>query len=514
MVKKMLTLLTITSLAATISACGSSGSNSSSTPGSSTAPTTPAAPTASVDPNKPKPEFKALLQYGRFDPNAEVVAKFLNEKTGYKVTYDMLPVENPDDKLNLLMANKEKYSFMLLSSTQYSKLAASGALEPIDELVNKYGTNMKNVISQTSWNGAKLNGKIYGIPQTGSGTVVNTSLIVRQDWMDELGLKAPTTRDELYTVLKTLKEKKNVIGLSGGKSPLVPEILPTFGLTMVQGTATTGWQDVNGKLVNAVENPNMKKYLEFMKKLYTEKLIDQEWSLNQSNKVIENFTSGKAAIISNGYFNAPTVQNALLKNTPNAKIAAFPYLKGDDGKVQVMGTAGISFYVGIPKWADNKEDIIKYLDLKLDKDIFKEAAIGKEGVHHKFENGNYFPILPKFNDEYNNASSFLTGVDEKNYPIYWQARVRKDPILTDAFTKNQEAAKGNIVIDPLSFAPPLEAIGKYNLKLQKLMEDTFLKFITGAEPLENYDKFVAQWKSEGGDEMTKAANEWYAANKK
>jgi putative aldouronate transport system substrate-binding protein len=510
MFKKSLAVLSITTLAASLTACGGGGQSA----GSSTAPSTSTAPTATVDANKPKPEFKALLQYGRFDPNAEVVAKFLNEKTGYKVTYDMLPVENPDDKLNLLMANKEKYAFMLLSGPQYSKLAASGALEPIDELVNKYGTNLKNVISQTSWNGAKLNGKIFGIPQTGSGTIVNSALIVRQDWMDELGLKAPTTRDELYNVMKTLKDKKNVIPLSGGKSPLLPEVLPTFGLTMVQATATTGWQDVNGKLVNAVENPNMKKYLEFMKKLYSEKLIDQEWSLNQPNKVIENFTSGKTAIISNGYFNAPTVQNALMKNTPNAKISSLPYLKGDDGKVSVMATAGISFYVGIPKWADNKDDIIKYLDLKLDKDIHKEAVIGKEGVHHKFENGSYFPILPIFNDQYNNASSFLTGVDEKNYPIYWQARVRKDPILTDAFNKNQEAAKGNTSIDPLSFAPPLEAIGKYNLKLQKLMEDTFLKYITGAEPLENYDKFVAQWKAEGGDEMTKAANEWYAANKK
>ncbi|GGI45193.1 sugar ABC transporter substrate-binding protein [Paenibacillus marchantiophytorum] len=510
MLKKYLTVLSITTLAAALSACG--GGNEPA--GSTTVPSTSTSPTAVAGTNAPKPEFKALLQYARFDPNAEVVAKFLNEKTGYKVTYDMLPVENPDDKLNLLMANKEQYAFMLLTGPQYSKLASSGALEPIDELVNKYGTNMKNVISQNSWNGAKLNGKIYGIPQTGSGTVVNSSLIVRQDWMDELGLKPPTTRDELYTVMKTIKEKKNVMAISGGKSPLLPEILPTFGLTMVQSTLTTGWQDQNGKLVNAVENPNMKSYLTFMKKLYSEKLIDQEWSLNQANKVIENFTSGKAAIISNGYFNAPTVQNALLKNTPNAKIAALPYLKGDNGKVQVMATAGISYYVGIPKWADKKEEIVKYLDLKLDKEIHKEATIGKEGVHHKVENGNYFPILPIFNDQYNNASSFLTGVDEKNYPIYWQARVRKDPILTDAFNRNQEAAKGSTVVDPLSFAPPLEAIGKNNQKLQKLMEDTYLKYITGAEPLENYDKFLAQWKAEGGDDMTKAANEWYAANKK
>ncbi|MFK7691768.1 extracellular solute-binding protein [Paenibacillus sp. HJGM_3] len=501
MFKKTLTVVSIGALAVSLAACG--GGDTKTTGGSSTSPS----PSATVDPNKPKPEFKALIQYGRFDPNAEYVAKYLNEKTGYKVTYEMLPVENPDDKLNLLMASKENYSFMILGSAQYAKLAASGALEPIDELVAKYGKNMKSVISQKTWDGAKLSGKTYGIPQSGSGTVVNTALITRQDWVDELGLKLPTTRDELYTFLKTIKEKKNVIPLTGGKAPIVTEISSTFGIT-------TAWQETNGKITHYVENPGMKQYLAFMKKLYDEKLIDAEWALNQGNKLIENFASGKAAMFANGYYNAPTVQNTLVKNFPNAKIAQVPYLKGDNGKTQVLGAASIGYYIAIPKWAENKEEIIKYLDLKLDKEIHKGAAIGQEGVHYKVENGNYFPILPKFNDDLNNASSFLTGVDETNYPIYWQARVRKDPILTDAFNKNQENAKGNTVLDPLSFAPPLDAIAKNGQKLNKLMEDTFIKYITGGESLDNYDKFLAQWKAEGGDEMIKAANDWYATVKK
>ncbi|MDF2652982.1 MAG: transporter substrate-binding protein [Paenibacillus sp.] len=501
MFKKTLTVLSIATLATTLAACG--GGTDTKTSGSTTSPS----PTATATANKPKPEFKALIQYGRFDPNAEVVAKYLNEKTGYKVTYEMLPVENPDDKLNLLMASKEKYDFMILGSGQYAKLAASGALEPIDELVSKYGTNLKSVISQTTWNGAKLGGKTYGIPQSGTGLIVNTALITRQDWIDELGLKAPTTRDELYTFLKTIKEKKNVIPLTGGKSPMVSEIASTFGIT-------TGWQEANGKITHYVENPAMKQYLAFMKKLYDEKLIDAEWAINQGNKLIENFTSGKAAMMVNGYYNAPTVQNALVKNFPTAKIAQLPYLKGDNGKTQVVGAGSIAYYVAIPKWAENKDEVMKYLDLKLDKEIHKVASIGQEGVHHKVENGNYFPILPKFNDEYNNASAFLTGTDEKNYPIYWQARVRKDPILTEAFTKNQDNAKGSVVSDPLSFAPPLDAIAKNGQKLNKLMEDTFIKYITGGDSLDNYDKFLAQWKSEGGDEMIKAANEWIATTKK
>lgn len=499
MSKKMLSALSITALATLVAACG--GATNSNTSGSS-AP----ADNKQAEANKPKPEFKSLIQYGRFDPNAEFVAKYLNEKTGYKVTYEMLPVENADEKLNLLMANKEPYSFMILNATQYAKLATAGALEPIDELINKNGTNMKSVISQATWNGAKIDGKIYGIPNGGSGTV-NFGMFVRQDWLDELGLKAPTTRDEFYNVLKTIKEKKNVIPLTGGKAPMVEAIATTFGLT-------TNWSESNGKVIHMVEHPGIKPYLAFMKKLYDEKLIDQEWSINQSNKVIENFTSGKAAMMQNGYYNAPTITTALTKNFPNGKIGLLPLIKDDSGKTAAVGSGGITWFTVVPKWAENKEDIIKYLDLKLEKDIFKGSTIGEEGVHHKLENGNYVPILPKFNDDLNNGSGFLTGVDEKNYPIYWQARVRKDPILTNAYTTIQDNAKGSIKIDPIAFAPPIDAISKNAQKLNKLMEDTFIKFIAGAEPLDNYDKFLAQWKADGGADMIKAANDWYATSKK
>ncbi|MNH89255.1 Lipoprotein LipO precursor [compost metagenome] len=503
MLKKSITVLSIATLATTLAACGSS--TDTKTTGATTSPNASAAPTAAA--NKPKPEFKALIQNGRFDPNNEVVAKYLNEKTGYKTTYDMLPIENPDDKLNLLMASKEKYDFMIVSAAQYSKLAAAGALEQIDELVNKYGTNMKSVIGEKTWNGAKLNGKTYGIPQSGTGTVVTYALFARQDWMDELNLKAPTTRDELYSFLKTIKEKKNVIPLTGGKSPFVHEISSTFGIV-------TAWYEANGKIGHYVENPAMKQYLAFMKKLYDEKLLDAEWAINQSNKLIENFSSGKAAMMENGYHNSATITNALVKNFPTAKMAQLPYMKGDNGKTQVLGSGSIAYYTVIPKWAENKEEVMKYLDMKLDKEIHKGASIGIEGVHYKVENGNYLPILPKFNDEYNNASGFLTGTDEKNYPIYWQARVRKDPILTESFMKNQENAKGNVVVDPLAFAPPIDVIAKNGQKLTKFVEDTFIKYVTGAEPLENYDKFLAQWKADGGDDMVKAANEWFASTKK
>jgi len=503
MFKKTVTVLSISVLSASLAACGSGDSKSSS--GS---PSPSGSASSSPEANKPKPQLRVLNQYAQFDPNTDPVGQYLKEKTGYDVKYDMLPVENADEKLNLLMNGKEPYDIMKLSKNQFEKLAAAGALEPLDDLIAKYGKNMKEVIGKDSWDGAMLNGKTYAIPEGGSSLGVNSAFVVRQDWIDELGLKMPNNLDELYTMLKTIKEKKNVIPLTGGKDPIVQEIATVFGLR-VMGAPWNTWKVVDGKIIHVAEDPAMKEYIAYMKKLYNEGLIDSEWAINQSNKLIEKFTSGKAAMFKMNWANAQTVTEALAKNFPDAKMGIVPFLQDKEGKRTAVGSGGISWYIAVPKWAPNKEEALKYMDLKLDKDIFKGLAIGQEGVHHTVKDGKYYPILPIFNEKWNNGSYFITGVDEKMYPIYWQARVRKNEHVQKYYETYQENAKENLVGDPLRSAPPIDVISKNSQRLNKLLEDTLIKIITTQDSVDSYDKFLTQWKTDGGDEMVKAANEWY-----
>lgn len=506
MLKKSATLLTVMALGVTAAACG--GGDSGNNSGSSSSPSPSSAPTAAAT-NKPKPELRMLMQYDRIDPNQDYTGKKIIELTGYPVKYEMLPAENQDEKLNLLVANQDSFDVMKLNAAQFFKLATTGALEPLDELIEKHGPNIKNAIGEKSWESAKINGKMYAIPETGSGIAISEELIVRQDWLDELQLKVPTNTDELYTVLKTFKEKKNVIPLVGSKDSiqsLLGDIAGAFGVT-------TDWVDEGGALKHQVETPQMKEFLTYMNKLYSEGLIDSELPLNTSAKAIEKFSGGKAAMYKLAWYNAPKTINALTKSNPDAKVSVIPFLKKKDGNAKVYAVTGTTWFAAVPKYSKNKEEAVKFLDAKLDPKNFKELAIGVEGTHHTQKEGKYFPILPKFNEDLNYASGFMTGVDEKNYPIYWQARVRKDPILTSYYEKFQENAKGMIVTDPIAIAPPINEIAKNKLKLNKLQLDNMLNFITGTQPMSQYDAFVAKWKAEGGDEMTKGANNWYKAQK-
>ncbi|MVP02028.1 extracellular solute-binding protein [Paenibacillus lutrae] len=498
MIKKAALLLTVAALGVTTAACGGND------PQAGTATSAPGNASAT------KPVIRQLLQYSNFDPSKEYTAKAITEKTGYEVKYEMLPAENPDEKLNLLMANKEEYDVMKLGAPQFEKLASQGALEPLDDLIEKFGPNIKSAIDPAAWDSAKVNGKIYAIPETGSGLAIGEETVVRQDIMDELGLKIPTNTDEFYTVLKTIKEKKNIAPYTGSKDTkesIFGDIGPAFGIT-------TDWVVQDGKLIHQIETPAMKEFLTYMNKLYKEGLIDQEMPINTSAKAIEKFTSGKAAVYRLAYWNAGTTDKALKKNLPDAKTTIVPFMKDKNGKTAVFAKANISWYISVPKASKNKEEAIKFLNAKLDPAAHKELSIGKEGTHHEVKDGKYYPILPIFNDELNNGSSFLTGVDYKKYPDYWKARVRKEPVLQKFFEDIQINAKDIMVTDPLAKAPPIADVSKNKQKLDKYQTDSMLKFISGSDPLTNYDAFVAKWKADGGEAMTKAANEWYKTAKK
>ncbi len=507
-IKKSAVLAGILGFTLALSGCGGGGGGTTDTPAAQPSDTPATTPKDEGDGGKTaeKPGLRMIMQYGLFDPKTEYVAKYIQERTGFNVEYELLPAENADEKLNLLVSSKDNYDLVKLNAAQFYNLASAGALEPIDELLESHGNYIKQSIKQESFGSATIDGKIFGIPETGAGVSIGEELVVRQDWMDELGLSTPTTADELYNVLKTIKEKKKVIPLTMSKDSLYGDIATTFGIL-------TDWKEVDGKLLHRAEQPEMKEYITFMNKLYKEGLLDTETPINTAQKSIEKFSGGNAAMYKLAWWNAGTTIAALEKNFPDAKTSIIPYLKGKDGKAVVGAKANTTWYVAILKSSKNKDAAMEFLNAKMEPETFKGIALGKEGVHHDVKDGKYYPILPIFNDELNNASSFLTGVDEEKYPIYWQARVRKDPILQAHFEAFQKNAEGIIVVDPMSTAPPIEAVSKNLLKLTTMLDDNVLQFISGAKPIDAYDQFLAQWRAEGGADMVNAANEWFQSTK-
>ncbi|WP_248926870.1 extracellular solute-binding protein [Paenibacillus hamazuiensis] len=510
--KKKWLVLSVAALALTSAACSSKDAGSGAqAPSGGTS--------AAGNANAPKPQLKSLQIWQKDDYNTYPVAKVLEERTGYKVQYDMLPQDKPQDKLNLLIASAEPYDAITTGGGSdfkalYADYAKKGALTDLTPLIDKFGPNIKASISQATFDAAKVDGKIYAIP-TRTIEFGGTSLMIRTDWLEKLNLKMPTTLDEFAQVLKAFKEKdpggngdKNAPLTIRGDSPFVENIVGAFGMP-------NSWNDTGGKLTPRLLDPAYKEYVAFMTDLFKQGLLDKEFSVNKDATMKEKFTSGRAGVIPLHWADVPTVIDALKKNQPDAKYAYIPALKGKDGKMGLSVNGGFDRITFIPKASKHAEDAVKWMNAKLDKDTFKLMAIGEEGKHYTYKDGSYTPILPIFTDERNQANNFLMGVDEKNYPVYWQARVRKDPRLFEAWEYlNVKQPANTRVIDPLAFSPYLAEYSKNNQSLGTMMGEYTVKLIFGAEQISGYDAFVQKYKASGGDASYKEVNDWYATVKK
>jgi putative aldouronate transport system substrate-binding protein len=508
----MLTLSAGLALSAT--ACGSSNEkeNTAASPGASTAPAS-VAPSAS---NAPKPELRALSIWQKDDYNTYPVAKVIEEKTGYKVKYDMLPADKSEDKLNLLISSAEPYDAITIGGNKalYADYAKKGALVDLGPLIDKYGPNIKASVSQESFDAVKVDGKIYAIPMR-AVEFSSTSLMVRKDWVDKLGMQMPTTIDEFTALLKAFKEKdpggngdKNAAMTIKGDTPLIENLVGAFGMP-------NSWSALDGKLVPRPLHPGFKDYLTYVADLYKQGLLDKEFAVNKDATMKEKFTSGKAGVIALNWADIPTIGDALNKNFPDAKFAYLPILKGKDGKAGLNANSGFDRITFIPKASKNPEEAIKWMNAKLEKDTFREIAIGVEGKHYTLKDGQYTPILPIFTDERNQANNYLTGVDEKNYPIYWQARVQKDARLFEGWSYLNKVMPATMrIADPLGVAPVLPTFSKENAQLNQLTNDFAVKVIVGEEPVASVDTFATKYKSAGGDASYKEVNDWYATAKK
>ncbi|MBP3966677.1 extracellular solute-binding protein [Paenibacillus lignilyticus] len=511
---KLLTLAAMTvMLAGSLAACGSkeNGNNASQeSKGNTTSSESNAAPEAE------KPTLKRLNVFQAEDYATYPVAKFLEEKTGYKVQYDVLPQDKTAEKLNLIFASGEPYDFITFYNdlALYSDYAQKGALTDLTPLIDQYGPNIKNAVSQQSMDALKIDGKLYAIPAPVTHEV-GFSILIRTDWLEKVGLSMPTTTDELVTVLKAFKEKdpggngdQNVPLTIKGDQAMLENIVGAFGMP-------NPWNDVNGQLTPRVLDPNYPDYVNYVADLYKQGLLDKEFIINKDATAKEKFASGKAGAIIVHWADIPGLNDALTKVVPDAKFAYVGALKGPKGQAGFGAMSGFDRLTFIPKSAEHPVEAIKYINELLEPATFKELAIGQEGKHYKLENNAYIPILPIFSDERNQANNYMAGVDEANYPQYWQARVRKNPIMFEGFDflNNKQPAEVK-VRNTLGWAPYLPEHAKNNMRLEVMVGEYTVKLFAGAESLNDLAKFQEKYKASGEEVSAKEINDWYATAKK
>jgi putative aldouronate transport system substrate-binding protein len=139
------------------------------------------------------------------------INKYLKEKVNATVEFKFASFADYSDKMNKVIASGEDYDLAFTSSwgNPFVLNARKGAYYKLDDLLNEYGKDLKELIPEELWQAATVNGNIYAIP-TYKDTALAPYYVFAKEYVDKYNIdyKNINTLEKLEPALKTIKENE------------------------------------------------------------------------------------------------------------------------------------------------------------------------------------------------------------------------------------------------------------------------------------------------------------------
>lgn len=501
-----------------ITACGNSGTKEA---GSSTAPA--ASSSVSKDPVK-------VTLWTPMNANAKAVVKSLNElpmvqewakKTNVTFDFQHSSGNTPQDDVQqygVMVASNNLPDSMLWNWNSVqggtSKMFKDGTIVKLNDLIEKNAPNLKKILDSNPAIAKQVkadNGDIYVMPHLKVGQYGQyktfSGMVIRQDWLDELGLKSPETIDEWETVLRAFKEKKGAIPFTLNKSyPLsFADFAGAYGVAGMSTIANaSSFYIDNGKVKFGPTQPEFKQYLTTMQKWYKEGLIDPDFASNDSKTMDAKVTSGKAGAFY-GFIGGSigTYTPALQKTDPKAKLAAVQYpvlKKGDEPKFVQASWEYDQIGTVITSANKHAAETVKALDYLYSEEGAMLKNFGIEGQTYTKADGQpkYTDLILKNPDnlpisqamaKYFIANYGFSGLDDDRYnDQYYQLPAQKEAVKLYAKYANN-AYKVMLPQVVLSTDEAKESAKILN-DVSTLLTEQITKVVMGTAKVEDYDKTI------------------------
>lgn len=303
--KKVLASCTLLTVVLLATACGKkdNNANASKSNNENSGPTT--LRIASMDnPYEPASYTKGL-------PVMEEIEK----KTNTKIEWEVAPSSQYETYTQTVLAAAEDMPDIMASvyGQNPRTLYDNGLIIDLKPLIESVGVNTKKYFEEHPEIEAMVtepDGKILSLPTVMDGTVNGHGFMIRKDWLDKLGLQVPTTTDELLTVLRAFRDEDPN---GNGEKDEIP--------TTITGTYYTDFSwpymfgispgrdfdhDSNDKVVFPPMEDSWKEFLQFMKTMYDEKLMDQMFATRTNEDWRSLVNTDKVGFIQGWVSNAAT----------------------------------------------------------------------------------------------------------------------------------------------------------------------------------------------------------------
>lgn len=450
------------------------------------------------------------------------IAKEIEKRTGIKVKYEHPSLTNAKEKFNLMIASGELPDIIQYGWAEYAggpaKAIDDGVIIPLNDYIDAFAPDLKKLYEENPdiAKEAKTDaGQYYaaGTIVTDPKLLTSGGLIIRDDWLNELGLEMPETIDEWYTVLKAFKEKK------GAKAPMVAG-MDAFTVGAFTGAYGINWglyRDGNTIKYGAAEK-NYKKFLETIHKWYDEGLFDNNFSTTDSATKTANMLNGVSGVTYGGLGGGIGALMSAAKE-PGFSVTGAPYPTHKKGEKPKFGyaTSPYSAATAITTACKDKEAAMRLLNYGYTKEGHILYNFGTEGVSYTMKDGipTYTELVTKNPDglsmsealvKYCFGGQRINAVQNVHY-LEQYASLPQQQAAWDRWI-DTDGQKHRIPATYIDSSKSSEYQTKF-ADVDAYAREMFVKFVSGDEPISNFDNYIKQLKKIGLDDVIKMNQEAY-----
>ncbi|UUZ83406.1 extracellular solute-binding protein [Paenibacillus sp. P26] len=449
----------------------------------------------------------ALRQTGDIPAAGNDVEQVIEKYTNIKLKIQWIPQAAFNDKINIMIASNDMPKIMKVN---YVPAVINAIKADVFWEVGPYLKDYKNLAAQNPqyYDNIQVDGKVYGIPNYRD--IGRAAVVYRKDWFDAMGLKPPTTMDEWYTVLKALatgdpdKNGKNDTygtalfkGYNDGTRPVLTRMAVSIG-------GVNRWGVENGKFTPEFMTPQFMEVLKLFRKLFEEKLINQDFPAVDVTEVDKMMYAGRVGMRLN--VSAQNGQGYQVQ-MPQAVWDVAPF-QGPQG-VRIAGEPGNFGFLAIPKSSVKTEAELKrvlgFLDKLMDEPMSTLQMRGIEGKHYAKVDGN--------KTEYKDFASFQREVKPYrdnllNIEGYNVADLKDIPIAEKGTKLAREDLKYSVPNPALTLSSAIYS--ERGSELDQMMSDAETKYIMGKIDDAGFQAEIEKWRKAGGDTLIKEYEDAYA----
>lgn len=456
----------------------------------------------------------------------------LEKRTGVHIDFIHPAIGQEKESLNLLLASGEYPDFIQVDSRYpypggLDKGIADGTIVRLNELIEKCAPNYKatiNLAPDIKKGSMTDTGNIAAFLAITTGYVQPSWIgpVVRQDWLDDLGLKTPETYNDWYIMLKAFKEKK------GATSPLMlysTGFQPNDCFASGYGVGESFYQ-VDGKVKFGPIEKGYQEYISMISKWYDEGLIDKDFATKKDYIPTGTFTTTGKSGAWWDMFVFISVNKTLSKDTKFREVAVPTPVKTAGDKLHLRQTntrVGNTYWLLTSNCKDT-ETAVKWMDYTFSPDGEILANYGIEGKTY-IKDADGKPMFTEF--MYNNPDglSFLETMRKYvkmpcsgGMPLHWERELAGQPEdnlnAMDIWTKNNDSSYflPQTIFTTEEGTEYAQIMGDINTYVNEMN----LKFIMGHDPLSKFEEFVSKIKSMNIDraiQLQQAALDRYNARK-